>query len=166
MMEKPAIYVETSVVSYLVARPSRDLVVAAHQQLTLEWWRNQRQEYDLFVSQIVIDEARAGDPEMAAKRMAALEDLSLLEINEAVTHLADALVKSRAILRRRLQTHYTSVRRVWAAWTICLHGTVSILRMPRCETRSRERAGALATLRPSSVPPKNWRIEHVERSDC
>ena len=97
MMDKPAIYVETSVVSYLVARPSRDLIVAAHQQLTVEWWRNQRQEYDLFISQIVIDEARSGDPEMAAKRMAAIEDLSLLEINEAVTHLADALVKSRAI---------------------------------------------------------------------
>lgn len=96
-MEKPAIYVETSVVSYLVARPSRDLIVAAHQQLTVEWWRNQRQEYDLFISQIVIDEARAGDPEMAAKRMAAIEDLSLLEINEDVTHLADGLVESRAV---------------------------------------------------------------------
>ncbi len=97
MMEKPGIYVETSIVSYLVARPSRDLIVAAHQQITVEWWRNQRQEYDLFISQIVIDEARAGDREMAAKRMAAIENLSLLEINESVTHLADALLKSRAI---------------------------------------------------------------------
>ena len=97
MMEKPGIYVETSIVSYLVARPSRDLIVAAHQQITVEWWRNQRQEYDLFISQIVIDEARAGDPEMAAKRMAAIDDLSLLDINETVTHLADALVKSRAV---------------------------------------------------------------------
>ncbi len=96
-MEKPGIYVETSIVSYLVARPSRDLIVAAHQQITVEWWRNQRQEYDLFISQIVIDEARAGDREMAAKRMAAIENLSLLEINESVTHLADALLKSRAI---------------------------------------------------------------------
>lgn len=97
MMEKPAIYVETSVVSYLVARPSRDLIVAAHQQITVEWWRTQRQEYDLFISQIVIDEARAGDKEMAAKRMAAIESLSLLEINEDVMHLAQELLKSGAV---------------------------------------------------------------------
>jgi len=99
-MEKPAIYVETSVLSYLVARRSRDLVVAAHQQVTVEWWRTQRQNYDLFISQIVIDEARKGEPEMAAKRMAVIEDLSLLEINEDVTHLADSLVASRAVPKK------------------------------------------------------------------
>lgn len=99
-MEKPAIYIETSVVSYLVARPRRDLIVAAHQQLTVEWWHNQRQEYDLFISQIVIDEARAGDSEMAAKRMIAIEHLSLLEINQDVTYLADALVKSGAVPKK------------------------------------------------------------------
>ena len=99
-MGKPAIYLETSVLSYLVARPSRDLIVAAHQQVTVEWWRNQRRNYDLFISQIVIDEARKGEPEMAAKRMAAIEDLSLLEINEDVTHLADSLVTSRAVPKK------------------------------------------------------------------
>jgi hypothetical protein len=102
-MEKPAIYIETSVLSYLVARPSRDLIVAAHQQLTTEWWRDQSQHYDLLISQIVIDEARAGDPEMAAKRMALIEGLPLLEINEDVTHLAQNLVKSRAVPKKAAQ---------------------------------------------------------------
>lgn len=46
-MVKAAIYFETSVVSYLVARPSRDIVVAAHQQLTSDWWDNQSQQYDI-----------------------------------------------------------------------------------------------------------------------
>ena len=99
-MEKPAIYIETSIISYFVARPSRDLIVAAHQQLTTEWWRERSGDYDLFISQIVIDEARAGEPEMAAKRTALIEGLPLLEINEDVTHLAEALVKSRAVPKK------------------------------------------------------------------
>ena len=102
-MEKPAIYVETSVVSYLVARPSRDLVVAAHQQLTVSWWQNQRQNYDLLVSQIVIDEARAGDPESAAKRMAAIADLPLLEISEEAVALAQSLITSHAVPEKAAQ---------------------------------------------------------------
>ena len=102
-MEKPAIYVETSVVSYLVARPSRDLIVAAHQQLTVAWWQDQRQNYDLFVSQIVVDEARAGDPESAAKRIATIADLGLLEINEEAVRLAQSLIKSHAVPEKAAQ---------------------------------------------------------------
>jgi predicted nucleic acid-binding protein len=97
MMEKPAIYVETSVVSYLVARPSRDLIVAAHQQITVEWWRTQRQGYDLLTSQIVIEEARLGDPDTAKKRLAALEGLPLLDVNEEAIHLAQELITSHAV---------------------------------------------------------------------
>ena len=99
-MEKPAVYVETSVISYLVARPSRDLVVAAHQQLTVAWWHDQRQNYDLFVSQIVVDEVRAGDPEIAAKRIAAIADLPLLGINEEAVHLAQSLIKAHAVPKK------------------------------------------------------------------
>src|SRR5437867_2586113 len=59
---KPTVYIETSIVSYLTARPSRDLLVAAHQQLTVTWWDEQRTRYELFTSQVVLAEARAGDP--------------------------------------------------------------------------------------------------------
>jgi predicted nucleic acid-binding protein len=96
-MDKAAIYVETSVVSYLVARPSRDIIVAAHQQLTSDWWDNQSHQYDLFISQIVLDEARAGDKQAAGKRIAALQDLPLLEINEEVIRLAEHLVQLHAV---------------------------------------------------------------------
>ena len=96
-MEKPAIYIETSVVSYLVARPSRDLIVAAHQQLTVTWWQDQGPKYDLFISQIVIEEARAGDPDTAEKRLAAIENLLLLDVNEEAIHLGQSLIKSHAV---------------------------------------------------------------------
>jgi hypothetical protein len=54
------VYIETSIVSYLTARPSRDLIIAAHQQLTQEWWDTRRASFDLYVSQLVIQEASAG----------------------------------------------------------------------------------------------------------
>jgi hypothetical protein len=69
---KPTVYIETSIVSYLTARPSRDLLVAAHQQLTVAWWDKQRTHYELFTSQVVLAEARAGDPDVAQRRLVEL----------------------------------------------------------------------------------------------
>ena len=90
-------YVETTVVSYLTARKSRDLVVAAHQEITHRWWKRRRREFLLYCSQAVIREASAGDKRAAAKRLAALEDLPLLEVNESAKRLAAALVEAAAL---------------------------------------------------------------------
>ncbi len=75
---KPTVYLETSVVSYLTAWPSRHLITAANQQITHEWWREERDKYELFVSEAVIEEASAGDPEMAKARLEILNPLILL----------------------------------------------------------------------------------------
>jgi hypothetical protein len=83
---KPRIYLETKIPSYLTAWPSRDLVRAAHQQITREWWER-RQDYELFVSQLVIRECEA-----AAARLEALEGLPLLEQGEEAQSLARALL--------------------------------------------------------------------------
>jgi hypothetical protein len=90
---KPKVYIETSIVSYLTARPSRDLIIAAHQQLTYDWWRDERGHYELFVSQAVLDEAGAGDPAMAQARMEALNSLTLLKKSVAEDELAEKFVK-------------------------------------------------------------------------
>jgi hypothetical protein len=66
----PKVYLETTIASYLTARTSRDLIVAAHQELTFEWWDRHRHSFDLFVSGLVLEEAASGDPEMAARRQA------------------------------------------------------------------------------------------------
>ena len=86
------VYVETSVVSYLTSRLSRDLVVAGHQQITQEWWVNHRNKFELFVSQTVLEEAAGGDQEVAQQRLSAIENLPLLEITEAAIALAKDLV--------------------------------------------------------------------------
>ncbi|HKQ04404.1 MAG TPA: type II toxin-antitoxin system VapC family toxin [Blastocatellia bacterium] len=85
---KPAIYIETSVISYLTARPSRDLIVAAHQQLTDEWWDNVRPQVECFVSPFVIQEASRGDKGAAQKRMDAIAGLPILELNDEIRELA------------------------------------------------------------------------------
>jgi predicted nucleic acid-binding protein len=94
---RATVYIETSIVSYLTARPSRDLLVAAHQQLTVTWWEQQRAHYDLFTSQVVLAEARAGDPDAAQRRIAVLEHLPLLDVADAALTLAAALVSGQAL---------------------------------------------------------------------
>jgi predicted nucleic acid-binding protein len=91
------VYIETSIVSYLTARPSRDLLVAAHQQITVTWWDQERAHYDLFTSQVVLAEARAGDPEAAQRRLAVLERLPLLDVTDAAIPLATALVSGQVL---------------------------------------------------------------------
>lgn len=85
---KPTVYIETSVVSYLTAKPSRDLIVAAHQQLTHEWWEKARPKVECFVSPFVTQEAARGNKEFAEKRLAAIEEFSILVVNEEVGELA------------------------------------------------------------------------------
>jgi hypothetical protein len=89
---RQTVYIETSIVSYLAAYLSRDLITAAHQQITHTWWQERRPEFWLFASQVVLDESAAGDPQMASKRMEILRDVPLLEITPGVAELAAALI--------------------------------------------------------------------------
>jgi hypothetical protein len=90
---KPRVYLETSVISYLASWPSRDLIVAANQQLTQEWWQVRRQDFDSFISQLVIQEASAGDEGAAQRRMQVVADIPLLTLSEDVVNFADRLIK-------------------------------------------------------------------------
>ena len=83
---KPTAYIETSVISYLTARPSRDVVVTAYQQVTRDWWRNARNRFDLVASELVIAEASAGDTNAARARLAALKAVALLDATEDAAH--------------------------------------------------------------------------------
>ena len=85
---KPSVYIESSVVSYYAARPSRDLVVACHQQLTHEWWASARSRYDCYVSPVVIEEISAGDAAAAERRLAAVAALPVLGVTSKANELA------------------------------------------------------------------------------
>lgn len=90
---KARVYLETTIPSYLTAWPSRDLVRAAHQQITREWWEQRRNAFELFISQVVVRECQAGDAAAATDRMEALRDLPLLEQTKEATALAQSLVE-------------------------------------------------------------------------
>jgi predicted nucleic acid-binding protein len=88
------VYIETSVISYLVARPSRDIVVAAHQNITRIWWEQQKEYFELYTSPIVTNEASAGDPSAAQERLKVLSHIpSLLVSPEAVVLAEDLLLQ-------------------------------------------------------------------------
>jgi len=87
-----AVFIETTIPSYYVARPPRDIVQAARQQLTIEWWDRHRANYELLTSQIVVDEVSQGEQAMAAKRIEMLADIPLLVISDAVTDVASDLL--------------------------------------------------------------------------
>jgi hypothetical protein len=101
-MEKSSVYIETTIISYLATRPSRDLIVAAHQQITQEWWENKRKEFRLFASQLVIQEATRGDEEAVQRRLEVLEGIPSLQISEAAVGLAKALIKDHALPEKAL----------------------------------------------------------------
>ena len=91
------VYIETTFVSYLTARPSRDLVIAAHQQITHEWWDSCRGDYQLCASELVFQEAGAGDPQAAQERLDVLKDMLLLETRQEAQNLAKELVQAGAL---------------------------------------------------------------------
>ena len=91
------VYIETSIISYLVSRPSMHLVTLARQHLTKQWWDKRRHEHTLFSSQFVVDEAARGDSVYATKRLAALNETTLLGIEAEIPELANEIV-ARSIL--------------------------------------------------------------------
>ena len=95
MMER--VYIETTFVSYLTARPSRDLIVAGHQQITHDWWDTRRGDYELCISQLVLQEAGNGDPQAVQERLDVLATMTVLEIKEEAVELAEELVRAGAL---------------------------------------------------------------------
>ena len=91
---KQKLYVETSIVSYLTARTSRDLIVAANQELTQQWWEARSADFDLVISEFVSQEAAAGDSDAASRRMRVIESIPELSVTNEVGKLARILVQN------------------------------------------------------------------------
>ncbi len=95
-----SVYIETSMVSYLTARPSNNLIMMANQEVTRKWWETRRSQFVLYISQVVLDEAAQGDSEMAAKRLEILQDIFVLELTENVQDLGlQFLTKSLSLAK-------------------------------------------------------------------
>ncbi len=93
---KPKVYLETTFISYLTSRPSRDLRIAAHQQATQDWWYNRRHSFDLYASQLVVQESERGNKEAADARLEKISETTLL----GATH--DALILAKMMIEQKL----------------------------------------------------------------
>ncbi|BAU11759.1 hypothetical protein LEP3755_22620 [Leptolyngbya sp. NIES-3755] len=82
------VYIETSILGYLTARSTDNLILAANMEITKNWWNSRRTAFALYASEAVLDEAAQGDAEIAAQRLEFLRDLPLLALNQAVQDLA------------------------------------------------------------------------------
>ena len=97
---KPKVYVETTILSYLAARPSRDTVTAGRQVITRRWWETEREKYSLVVSAVVEAECERGDPELVKRRQELLEEVSLFPVDQRILRVARLLVVPGAIPKK------------------------------------------------------------------
>ena len=140
--EKPEVYVETSVISYLTARPSNNLRAATWQNITTEWWQLQRHRFTLYVSEFVVAEASLGHPEAATKRISAIHNIKQLSANEAVRNLADRLLIKMAFPKKAevdaLRVAIAAVHQIdyLLTWN-CTHIANAVMR-PRIENICQE----------------------------
>ena len=97
---KESIYLETTVVSYYTSKPSRDIIVLAHQEITRQWWSKAIKRYNVFISEVVIEEAGFGDPEAAKRRLEELKVFPHLELNDKVEEMAQVYMERLEITKK------------------------------------------------------------------
>lgn len=130
---KARVCIETTVVSYYTARPSRDVVIAGHQQITREWWEHRLPLFDAFISTLVLEEASRGNPQAAKARLAAIDSLLILEPGGDVGVLASSVVGGGLIPREyvtdALHVALASVHRIdyMVTWN-CKHLANAMIR--------------------------------------
>ncbi len=98
--KRPLVYIDTSVVSYLTAKPSLDLVKARRQKITEDWWYGASNRFDLVASILVIEEAEAGDPSVARLRLESLKSIRLINATPKSYTLADSLINLGAVPKK------------------------------------------------------------------
>ena len=91
------VYLETTVISYLAARASRDVIIKAHQEVTRAWWLKRRKYFELMVSDVVLEELDRGNKTAAASRLAYARNLNVVLSAEPSIALARLLLKQRAV---------------------------------------------------------------------
>jgi hypothetical protein len=100
---QPSLYIETTVPSYYVSRYSRDVIVLAHQQITRVWWETRLADFRAYISPVVLEEGRAGDPEEARRRLELLGQFEILQASEAVERLAAQYVAEFSLPGRAIR---------------------------------------------------------------
>ena len=94
---KQIVYLESSVISYLTSRPNRDVIIAGRQAITLDWWENQRHQFELRISVLVEEEISKGDSSAAQQRFEKVADIESLLISNVAIRIADLLLAEKVV---------------------------------------------------------------------
>jgi hypothetical protein len=94
---KEKVYIETSIISYLVSKTNRDIIITAKQELTKEWWFEHKSNYDLFISDLVIEEISKGDSVYADERLKIVENIPILKVTEKALLIANSIVSKKIL---------------------------------------------------------------------
>ena len=97
---KKLVYIESSVISYLTAKLSRDLIIAAYQTITKDWWDSELKKHECFISDFVLDEISRGDIHASQARLDAVKGFKKLGLNETVFNLVKEYQKKLNIPER------------------------------------------------------------------
>ena len=95
--KKPTVYIETSIISFLTSRPTRDLSILWYQQMTREWWETCRGNFHLYISYPVYNEISMGDVSASTKRLEAVRGIELLRTTHEAEDLAQQLIESHSL---------------------------------------------------------------------
>lgn len=134
----PRVYVETTILSFLAARPSRDVVIAGKQETTRLWWELRAPRFELFVSPFVWDEAALGDSDVARRRCELLRGLAVLAVDAEATRIAEALVSSGSVPAKAATDASHIAVAPGTGWISFSHGIVRTSRTHKhCRTCAR-----------------------------
>ena len=100
---KPTLYLETTVPSYYTARPVRDVIILAHQEITRTWWEQRLGSFDVYLSPVVLEEIRQGDAEAARKRLEILSPFPILQATSAIERVAEVYMAELALPGKALR---------------------------------------------------------------
>jgi hypothetical protein len=100
MAQKQQIYIETSVISYLVSKTSSNIILAAYQQITRQWWDSQLHYYHPFTSDFVLEEISKGDPKLSKERLNTIQKFGKLPVTDDVIELGERYLKQVSIPRK------------------------------------------------------------------
>ena len=100
---KESVYIETSVISYYTSRPSRDIIILAHQEITREWWPIAIKRFNVFISQVVVEEISMGDQDAAKRRLEVIKDFPHLELTDKVEEMAKIYMEKLGIPKKSIR---------------------------------------------------------------
>lgn len=113
------VYIETSILGYLTARSTKNLILAANIEITKDWWDSRRSAFKLYVSQVVLDEAGQGDAEIATKRLEILNRLPLVELNQSVQSLSAQFLTRSNLPPKLLTMQFILQQQPFTGWITC-----------------------------------------------